>query len=156
MDRDKALRDAKRDADLSSAKRLGFFPSRAVMRAMALLTASIIAVLSLTSTGDLELLTPKDDTLSEIVSTLGHFLLYSLLTLFAVLGWPQLGWRVAVAVIAYGGLLELAQLGIADRSVSGIDFAANLLGVAGGWVSSKAIGQRRHWMRPRGDMESSP
>ena len=77
-----------------------------------------------------------------------HFAAYGL---FAVLGFiasktKKVFFNMCVAIIAYGGLLEVAQFYTVGREMSVYDFIANSLGVlAGAWAATmaKSLGQKQ-------------
>lgn len=84
--------------------------------------AGIVTVTSLRPGNDVNI-----DSMDKVV----HFLVYYI---FAVLGYRSLANKryylhMCLAIIAYGGLLELGQSYIPGRDMSGYDFLANALGV---------------------------
>lgn len=58
-------------------------------------------------------------------------------------------WRVAVALVAYGGAIELLQMGVPGRSAEWGDLLADAIGVGLGWVVGSALlhGLDRHLAR---------
>jgi VanZ family protein len=71
-----------------------------------------------------------------------HLLVYYI---FAVLGYRSLANKgnyvyMCLAIIAYGGLLELGQSYIPGRDMSGYDFLANTLGVM---LGAAVVSRRR-------------
>ena len=84
--------------------------------------AALVTVLSLR---------PSDGPGIEHLDKLTHLLAYYI---FAVFGYRMLKdgrhyWAVCLGIIAYGGLLEVAQSYTPDRFMSGYDLLANTLGV---------------------------
>lgn len=85
--------------------------------------AALVTVLSLRPSSG-----PGVEHLDKITHLLAYYI-------FAVLGYRILRdgrhyWAVCLAIIAYGGLLEVAQSYTPDRFMSGYDLVANTLGVA--------------------------
>lgn len=60
---------------------------------------------------------------------LNHFSAFGTLTVLACLGWP---WprRMALALLAYGGLIELLQTQVPGRSAEWADLLADGIGIA--------------------------
>jgi VanZ family protein len=87
--------------------------------------ATLVTVLSLTPSGG-----PGIAHLDKLM----HFLVYYL---FAVFGYRMLNtgrydWALGLGIIAFSGLLEVAQANLPGRVMSGYDLIANTLGVVAG------------------------
>jgi len=89
--------------------------------------------------------------LPRVVSNLGaHFCAFTLLAFLAAAGrWPIRSVVLAGLLVAYGLLVETAQLLVGARSVELLDYVENLLGIVAG-LSAWTLWH--HW---RGCQESS-
>lgn len=76
------------------------------------------------------------DKVEHVASFLG-------LTMLGVCGWPQRASRVAIGLVAYGGLIELAQTLTSWRSGDVLDWLADGLGVLLGLALVKAFRRPR-------------
>jgi VanZ family protein len=94
--------------------------------------ALLVAYLSLRS---------ADGSINEPWDKVGHFVLYAV---FSMLGYrlqndPRKYLYICVAIVAYGGLMEIGQSLMPDRTMSGYDFLANAIGVTIGAVVARLI-----------------
>ncbi len=63
-----------------------------------------------------------------------HALAFMVLTVGALLLWPEVGVGVAMGMVAYGVGLELAQWAVGWRFAELTDLVADAVGVLGAWV----------------------
>ena len=68
-----------------------------------------------------------------------HALVFAVLSGWAWLAWPAAGWRVALAMLAYGAGLELAQWAVGWRFAEWADLAADAVGVALAWGVTRSL-----------------
>ena len=79
--------------------------------------------------------------LVEPYDKLAHLLTYAV---FATLAWrlrllPRHFFYLCIAIVVYGGLLELGQSFVPNRSMSGLDLLANTMGVLLGALFSARL-----------------
>lgn len=76
---------------------------------------------------------------------LAHAVNYAVLTLLLLSAQPRLApWLVVAIVLAFGGLIELAQLATGYRNGEWLDMLANLVGVLAGiaaWLLLRRLGR---------------
>ena len=110
--------------------------ARVLARAAFVLAAAAVAVGSLTPAAEMPAI--------EVSDKVQHFGAYAGLAFLAVLAWPQarLMTGPVMSVILAGPAIELLQLLVPGRSASLADAAADLAGVAVGWVLASWL-QRR-------------
>lgn len=84
---------------------------------------------------------------SGLGDKLDHVLAFAALAASAALAWPGATVRIAVALVTYGGLIELVQMLVPGRHASLLDLGADAIGVALGLaaaaIASRARGQQR-------------
>lgn len=97
---------------LRTALRLGFF--------VALVVAFWLALLPV----------PDMVTLVSWQDKVEHALMFALLALLGVAGWPQQPLRVATGLLVYGLAMELAQSATSHREGDLLDWLADAVGVA--------------------------
>jgi VanZ family protein len=78
-----------------------------------------------------------------------HLWYFGLLWWMGLRAGAQPGWRWAAALLAYGGLIELAQSLTATRAASAQDMVADALGIALGWLLTRAWARRASGREPQ-------
>jgi len=80
-------------------------------------------------------------------SELEHFAAYAGAAFIAALGYQRRHLQIAALLVAYAGLLELAQLWVPGRHSQAVDFAFSVAGVMAGlaivWLWSRRAQARR-------------
>lgn len=85
-------------------------------------------------------LAPSGGDIIHVWDKLQHFGAYCLLTLLGLLGWarlPRAPLVVAIAVITYGGLIEIVQFFV-GRDMSLADFITDILGAVAALILVRA------------------
>lgn len=70
---------------------------------------------------------------------LNHLLAFAALTVAGALGFVGARVRVAAGMFAFGVLIEVLQSFTPNRSASGLDLLADVLGIAAGFVVAQAL-----------------
>ena len=71
-----------------------------------------------------------------------HLLAFGVLTSLGYLAYPSLGWRIMLAMVGYGGLIEVLQGLTPHRYAEWGDVVADMLGAAIGYVSTRQFCKR--------------
>jgi len=111
---------ARHDATLIRLCRKGF--------ALCILTVTVLSLLP-------QAVMPK----VGISDKLSHFIAYTAIAAFGLLGYRTAVLRIAIGVIGLGGAIEIAQIFVPGRSADIVDFVVDVVGVAAGLVLARAL-----------------
>jgi VanZ family protein len=114
---------ARHDAALNGLCRGGF--------ALCILTVTVLSLLP-------QAVMPKVG-ISDKVS---HFIAYTAIAAFGLLGYRTAAVRIAIGVIGLGGAIEVGQIFVPGRSAEILDFIADIGGVAAGLVLARLLLRR--------------
>jgi VanZ family protein len=98
-------------------------PAHPDRRALALFVCVLVVVSYLA-------LTPTPPKAADLGwDKLNHFSAFSTLTVLGALAWRRTPWRVALGLLAYGGLIELLQTQVPGRAADWADLLADGIGI---------------------------